>query len=350
MNRTLRGLWRGAVLVTSMLGASCTKSTPIAPTPTPVDPPVISCPASQSLTSPLAVPIPVVYSSPSVAGGTSPIATTCTPVSGSTFPLGTTAVTCRATDAQQRASTCNLTVSVTTPAKITLTRFVSFGDSITAGQDGQNSLTSDIGGVLRFDQSIFLAGFEYPTVLAASLKARYAPQAAAIVVSNAGLSAESAGAAATLTRFTNAIAGFQVVLLMEGSNDLYTAASRGGTSADADAGIAGLQSMVRRAKTAGVRPYLATVPPMNPNACTPICRGFAAGLVPAFNDRIRTLASAEGVTLVDVNKDFNGDFSLLSSDGLHPNASGFERMADSFFQRIKATLEQTSTALSAASR
>ena len=349
LNRTSRALRLGGLLlVAGIVCGSCSKSTPTAPTPPPVSPPVISCPASQSLTSPLATPIPVVYGTPTVSGGTSPITTTCTPVSGSTFPLGTTAVTCTATDAQQRVSTCSLTVAVARPPQLSVSRFVAFGDSITAGEDGQNSITSEVGGLLQFDQSIILFGFEYPSVLRTALQARYTEQAGAIAVLNAGSPGESAGSAATLARFSSSIAGFQVVLLLEGSNDLSNAYSGG--SAFTDAAITGLQSMVRRAKTAGVRPYLATVPPMNPNACTPICRGRAAGLVNPFNDRIRALAVAEGATLVDVNQGFNGDLTLLSSDGLHPAAGGYDRIADAFFQRIKATLEPTSTALSTASR
>jgi len=34
-----------------------------------------------------------------------------------------------------------------------------------------------------------------------------------------------------------------------------------------------------------------------------------------------------------------GDFSLLGSDGLHPNAAGYQRIADTFFGVIKQTLE-----------
>lgn len=329
------------MLGAGLIGGSCSKSTPTAPTPPPVDPPVISCPVSQSLTSPLGTPIPVVYGTPSVAGGASPVTTTCTPASGSTFPLGNTAVACTATDAQQRVSTCSLTVAVASPPRIALTRFVAFGDSITAGDDGQNSLTTDTGGVLQFVQSVILFGFEYPSVLRTSLKARYTTQTDAIAVLNAGNPGESAGSAATLARFSSVTSGFQVVLLMEGSNDLGTAYTSGSTFSDA--AITGLQSMLRRAKTAGLRPYLATVPPMNPNACTPICRGRAAGLVNPFNDRVRSLALSEGVTLVDVNQGFNGDLTLLSQDGLHPNAGGYERIADTFFQSIKSTLEQTTT-------
>ena len=284
--------------------------------------------------------ITVVYSSPSVVGGTSPIATACTPASGSTFPLGSTTVSWTATDAQQRASTCTLTVTVTAPPRIRRTKVVAFGDSITLGQDGQDSLTVRSPGPLTFLKSVYLSGREYPTVLLAALQARYTLQAGALVMTNQGLSAEPAGDPTTLTRFTSAISGTQVVLILEGSNDLYNGFR---DSLTVEAGLTCLQRMVRAAKAAGVVALLATVPPMNPTGCTPACRGFSAALVPAFNDRIRLLAATENVTLVDVYKEFNGDLTLISPDGLHPNAAGYERIASAFFQSIKGTLEQPAT-------
>lgn len=338
MNIPVSHFLRALAVVGVLLTAGCT-DTPVTPTPPVVtyDPPVIACPASQSVTTTTATPISVVYSQASVVGGAPPLTTTCTPASGSTFPVGITTVTCTTRDAQQRTSSCSLTIGVTLPARLTATRFVAFGDSITAGENGQNSLTADIGGVLTFLQSVILFGSEYPTVLRGSLRTRYALQADTIDVVNAGVPGEAAGNPATLTRFSSAISGRQAVLIMEGSNDLYTAYSGG--SGFTDAAIANIRTMVQRAKTANVKPFLATVPPMNPQACTPICRGFAAGLVGPFNDRIRLLASAEGATLVDVHKAFNGDFSLLDADGLHPNARGFELIAATFFDQIKATLE-----------
>lgn len=345
LTRTLQAARMSTALLACALAASCAK-TPVAPTVPPVAPPVISCPASQSLTSPLATPMSVVYSPPSVAGGASPITTSCTPVSGSTFPVGSTTITCTATDAQQRASSCSLTVSVTVPARLRLTKFVAFGDSITWGEDGQNALTADNGGVLTFVRSIVLNGFQYPTVLQNSLMGRYALQIDSLAVRNQGCPGESASDSLSpacgiqaVQRFTTAIQGQQAVLIMEGSNDLYFAYREGNSVTEA--ALVNLQKMIRAAKSAGVVPYLATVPPMNPNACTPLCRGFAANLVAAFDDRIRLLATSEGITLVDVHKAFNGDFTLLSQDGLHPNAFGYARIADTFFQSIRGSLELT---------
>jgi lysophospholipase L1-like esterase len=78
---------------------------------------------------------------------------------------------------------------------------------------------------------------------------------------------------------------------------------------------------------------------MNPAACSPSCRGVGAALVPGFNDGIRSIAASEGVSLVDIYDAFGGDMSLLSTDGLHPNASGYQRIADRFLDTLVATLE-----------
>ena len=341
----VRAFRLSVILLFAALAGSCSKA-PVAPTPTPtpIAPPVITCPASQSLTSPFAAPISVVYSSPSVAGGASPITTSCTPASGSTFPLGATTVTCTATDAQQRTSSCSVTVTVTAPPKLRLTKFLAFGDSITYGEDGQASLTAESGGVLTFLRSVQLFGRDYPTVLTNALKARYSLQVDSIAVSNKGNPGEYAsdpttpGEQSAVSRFSTLLSGQQVVLLMEGSNDVNFAVK---DSKVLDSALANLQKMIRAAKSAGLVPYLATIPPMNPNvAC---CRSAGAALVSAFDDRLRQLATSEGVTLVDVFKAFNGDLTLLSSDGLHPNALGYERIADTFFQSVSTTLELPAT-------
>lgn len=330
------------LLSAGLFAASCGDSSPTVPTPRPVDPPSITCPPSPDpLTSPTASPIPVVYAGATVVGGREPVSVSCTPSSGSTFPLGTTTVTCTATDAQQRTSTCNLTVTVDAPPQVQFTRFFAFGDSITAGEDGLSAITFELNGNLQFGQSVILYGRDYPTVLRSALQARYTLQSGAIVVSNQGSPAEKA--AGGMSRFSQIVrgGGFQVALLMEGTNDVYEAYYSGDgalTSA-----INALQQMVRTARGAGLRVYLATIPPQSRTMCSPICRGIAADIVPRFNDRIRSLAISEGAPLVDVYAAFGGDTTLLSPDGLHPNASGYERIADTFFQAVKNTIETVPT-------
>jgi lysophospholipase L1-like esterase len=285
------------------------------------------------VTSLFATPLQVVYGSPTLVGGTRPVNMSCTPESGATFPVGNTTVTCTATDAKQRVSSCTLVVSVVARAPIALTRFVAFGDSITWGEDGTVALT----GLNSLPLApVQLATANYPSVLRTALQARYPVQAGSIAVDNRGNPGEFASDPEMLRRFSREVlsGGYQSVLIMEGSNDVNQALK---DSLVRTAALANLQSIVRTAKAAGLRPYLATIPPMNPNVC---CRGVGAALVPGFNDSLRSIAASEGVTLVDVYGAFGGDLSLIGGDGLHPNASGYQRIADTFLDALVATLEQ----------
>jgi lysophospholipase L1-like esterase len=232
-----------------------------------------------------------------------------------------------------------------TPAPvIALTSFIAFGDSITYGEDGTNPILSGI------IEHVRLFGSEYPTDLTRALRVRYQLQAPGINVTNDGSPGELAGSATALSRFRGDVTGrgFQAVLLMEGSNDVNEAA-RSGSSYE-DLAIANLQAMIRAAKSAGIRVYLASIPPMNQNSCVPACRGRGASIVPEFNVRLSTLAFAEGIPFVDVYAKFGGDLSLLSSDGLHPNANGYQRIADAFLQTLTATLDITPASLMGSGR
>ena len=185
---------------------------------------------------------------------------------------------------------------------------------------------------------LFPPNQRYPEELQQSLVDRYKTQTP--TVSNQGSPGEAAKDRTTLARFTalTSTRRYSVVLIMEGSNDLY----------DRDdhvvpAAIDGLRQMIHDAKGKGIRPYLATVPPMNPATCVPVCRGLAWSLVAGFNDNVRALAASEGVTLVDVYQGFGGNLALIGPDGLHPAAEGYAKIADLFFTAIKQTLEVSST-------
>jgi lysophospholipase L1-like esterase len=336
-----RGIGLRAAVVLTLFVFACGGDTTTTPTPPPPAAPVISCPDTQTAASPLNTVVPVTYPGPTVTGGQAPITTVCTPSSGSSFPVGSTTVSCSAIDSLQRPATCSFRVVVTPAPVISVTSFIAFGDSITWGEDGTNPPT-----LLGTPEYVRLYGFEYPTDLTSALRMRYQLQAAAINVTNDGKPGEAlsdpTAVPTALDRFRSDVLGrgFQAVLLMEGSNDVNTAVKSGNSVLDT--AIANLQTMIRSAKSSGVRPYLASIPPMNPTSvCIPTCRGIGAALVPGYNVRLSTLAFAEGIPFVDVNAAFGGDLSLLSTDGLHPNANGYQRIADTFFQTLKATLDIT---------
>jgi lysophospholipase L1-like esterase len=62
-----------------------------------------------------------------------------------------------------------------------------------------------------------------------------------------------------------------------------------------------------------------------------------AGGVDAFNNQIRGVASSEGIPLVDINQAFGGNVSsLIGADGLHPNQTGMNFIADTFSDAVQA--------------
>jgi lysophospholipase L1-like esterase len=319
--------------------SSSTAPTPVPPTDT-TDPPSVTCPPPQTIQLTAEVTsTPVVYGAATATGGKPPVTTVCTPPSGSLFNTGQTTVSCTATDAVQRTSTCSLIVTVVAPPTLTATSFVAFGDSITAGESGLGSLQGGLGAFAgsRFHRTVLLPFDQrYPSVLQRNLAARYQTQM--LQVANGGNGGEAIADPSTFPRFAGILQGpYAVVLIMEGTNDLFVH-----DSLTIPPAISGLQQMIREAKNRGVTPYLATIPPINPNGF----RGatYSWDLVPVFNDRVRALAASENVTLVDVYLGFNNDFSLLGIDGLHPNADGYAKIAELFFVAIRQTLETSAPA------
>jgi lysophospholipase L1-like esterase len=214
-----------------------------------------------------------------------------------------------------------------------VTKFVAFGDSITYGEDGRvEPATMSLPPALRpFFQ--FPPAQTYPGQLLARLQARYSGQVQDLRVTNEGKRGEPASDSSTLIRFASAVNSSEAVLLMEGSNDVNTL-----DPATIQAAVSGLQSMVRLGRQRGLRVYLATIPPEVPgllNAANP------AGIGP-FNVNVRALANAEGVPLVDVESGFGASYQqYIGFDGLHPNEAGYARIAELFFDTLRATLEVT---------
>jgi lysophospholipase L1-like esterase len=329
-----------------LLAGACASST----TPTPVateDPPQITCPTVQpiQLTSGTSSG-PVTYAATAIKG-MAPVTIVCVPPSGSSFTVGTNTVTCTATDALQRPAACSFSVTVLAVVRspmLTVTRFLAFGDSITAGEDGVDG-GPDTSGLCqptvtstgRIQPRVILPDAQtYPGQLQAKLSARYTTQSPTVV--KRGCPGESAVGANTRPRFDALVSTgqYDVVLIMEGSNDLEspTRSDPVGTAADA------LRFLVGDAKSVGVRPLLATIPPMNAAGR----RGGAAAIVPSLNERIFQVGSAENVAIVDVYAAFNGNLSLLGDDGLHPNASGYGVIADAFQAAIRNAFEAKASA------
>jgi lysophospholipase L1-like esterase len=300
---------------------------PVAPTPPTPPPPIptleVSCPASQQVQAPDWNPITVIYASPTTAGGLAPVTTACTPASGSAFNPGTTSVGCTATDSRTVTATCAFTVSVQVPPRLTYTRFVAFGDSITWGRDSEPLPSS---AWVPFAYPEPPPSFAYPAQLQGQLAARYTLQTPVVI--NEGWPGETAQEAPS--RFSQVLVYHrpEAVLLMEGTNDLW------GGDIGIQRAIAALRLMIQDAKSAGVRVALATVAPQR-NSVRPVTGPY----VPDFNEHVRALAAAENVPLVDVYDRMKTDMALIGKDGLHPTVDGFGVMTRVFFDAVVRSFE-----------
>lgn len=323
---------RIAPLIASLLVVSCGgPNTPTSPTPTP--PPgtlTVTCPTGV-VASTTATSVAVTFPAPTTSGGQAPVTVTCSPFSGSVFQVGITTVACQAVDARNTAAACTFPVVVSRIATLTRTRFLAFGDSVTAGEVTVPAATSAPGGGMVWGPLRVVPEASYPTQLLTLLRARYATQSASIQVTNAGKSGESALDGAQ--RFPGVMASVNpnVVLLLEGYNDLGLYGSRG-----INAGIAGMDSMAKEARNRGARVFIATLTPSRPGGVNTLPPDWLV----EYNNRLRTLAASEGAVYVNL---YDAMLPALTThigvDGLHPTEAGYRRMAEEFFLAIRTTLE-----------
>ena len=305
-----------------VLVAACSESspTPLAPSSLPSDKVQVlslACPTNVSRQSFNGGPVQVQYGMPQAQGGLEPITAQCAPVSGSSFPIGISRVNCTGQDGLQQSARCSLSVTVVPTLRIS--SIVAFGDSLTAGVT-----SSVIPTTVQLEPNS-----SYPAQLRERLNQRYSAQT--IRVTNAGVPGEDAAEA--ISRFQSELGRLQpdVVLIMEGTNDISPNSSTPGVQ-----GAEAIETMVRDAKSRGVDPILATIPPQRTS------RGTEPMVAP-YNDLIRQIAIRQSVPLVDVHQIISfgqclGAASLvlscLGDDDLHPTREGYGLIADAFFQRL----------------
>lgn len=300
---------------------------PVAPTPPPVavvpDPPTVACQLPISVTT-TGTGSTVTYATPSSEGGESPVTVVCAPPSGTTFPVGSTDVRCTATDSLNRSGSCAFPVIVSRLATISKTRFLAFGDSVTAG----------VVATLNPSGSPFyllhdVPNDAYPTVLRRLLTERYTSQV--ITVSNEGKGGEKA--VDGVGRAQSVINGQrpEVVLFLDGYNDLSTLGEAGIAPA-----IAAMNDMAKDARFRGALVFVATIPPPRID----ISRGISNATVVRFNEQLRTMARGENAVLVDLYSAMSGSAALyVSDDNRHPSVAGYKKIAETFFAAIQAVLE-----------
>jgi lysophospholipase L1-like esterase len=209
-----------------------------------------------------------------------------------------------------------------TPAtvpRIGKTRFVAFGDSLTEGVVSA-----------PLTQALVNIPYAYPARLADVLRARYADQAD-IVVLNEGKAGEFA--VDGKVRLPDAIKNDtpQVLLLMEGANDISFFGRRGVTRV-----VVALEDMIKDAQRRGVIVFVATLPPQRTGGL----HAEGAPFIDELNVQIRKTAADEGATLVDVNAQL--DLSFVGQDGLHLTEAGYIRLGEIFAAAIRQAFETAS--------
>jgi lysophospholipase L1-like esterase len=333
-------------LVTAFVGTYLLPACGTPTSATPIDPgaPRIFCPgAPPPVQSSDGLSAFVGYGTPSAVGGATPLTgPTCTPGPGTQFKVGITTVTCTVSDIKARTDACTFNVTVLSPPALSLTRFLAFGDSITAGEIVSEGFSIVNG--LRVRPLVVDPYLNYPIVLSQKLAIQYQSQQPRPAVKNAGLPGETTSAGVIRLPREIALADQpQVLLLLEGANDL------GRDSSVILPAALDIATMIRMAKGSGLRVFVGTLPPQNPAAPTgsgPSCiaRNGGAGLVVPYNTALKIVVGQEGVTLVDVYEAFNGDVTtLIDCDGLHPTAAGYDVIAGAFFTAIKQSLEVPAT-------
>ena len=287
---------------------------PAMPTPLPADKIerlAITCPADRRARSLDGAPTVVHFQAPLVIGGQQPVAAGCSPHSGSAFRIGSTEVTCGADDGLRQTASCAFSVTILPPPKLAVTRILAFGDSITAGTPASS----------------------YPLFLERILALQYVAQDIRVI--NAGKGGEHVRHA--FGRFSAELGRHrpEVLLLMEGTNDLFGLHEAGPAPA-----AAMLDRMVATAVSADIDTYLMTVAPWRSAVHAP--------LVSDLNDRIRSIAARRGVPLVDVHHILltgpcNGPQSIpcIGPDGVHPTEHGLRLIAEDLARILVARYDVT---------
>lgn len=126
----------------------------------------------------------------------------------------------------------------------------------------------------------------------------------------------------------------RIVHILAGTNDV---AGNTGTIAE-DATVANIVAMVQLAKANGIRPVVGTIPPAAQFFWRPEIE--PVGKIRAINRKLQMSSKSNHFTLVDYYgalANVEGALPVtLGADGVHPNASGYERMEQALVDKVSA--------------
>lgn len=218
----------------------------------------------------------------------------------------------------------------TRPPTLAVSTILSFGDSMTEGVD-QPPLPFEIMGWTLPTNAGRTQG--YPFKLQSAIDQRYTAQP--ISVYNGGWAGRRA--AEDRERFNQALSEGrpQLVLLMEGANDLNAPLAPGeGINARVTTVVNALEDMVRDGTGRGFPVMIATLPPQRPGGS----RAGGVDFLPRFNEQLKVMAGKKGAQVLDVHAQL--PLSLIGKDGLHPTEAGYQKIAEIWFEAIKARYER----------
>ena len=185
--------------------------------------------------------------------------------------------------------------------------YMAFGDSITKGEGDAS-------------------GVGYPGRLQTKLRAHFGDGE----VVNRGADGTNSGEA--VERLLRNIRPTQpaITLVLYGTNDWNEVPCQDAPPCEV---VKNLRRVIDEVKGADSLPFLATLPPVNP-----VLAGDGRNRwIESTNTSIKQLAREEGAFVVDLYEAFRlqgGDVSRFFSDHVHPNAAGYDVMAEAFFQAI----------------
>jgi lysophospholipase L1-like esterase len=322
------------LVVAAAFAAACGHSPLISPPP---EAPTIACPADMTIRGVAGTGREVAFTGPTTHGGTLPLSLACAPASGAVFTTGQTPVACTVMDAQGRQAGCSFSVTLT-PLLLGVTRFIAFGDSVTAGENGRPGL---VNGFIDFPNL-------YPLDLEQMLNTEYPGQG--IVVLNRGAGGDSVERSVEkLPAILEADHG-GALLLLDGYNNLLAECSPGHSDSGAcarkiDDVVSGLRQCVRIAQVSayGIKyVYVSAITPPGLFRGGPRDRRIAADAVVRTNSAMSAMVNGEGAIFVDTYARFLGhEAEYVDQDGLHLSPAGYEALARGFFERIKETVAAT---------